>query len=410
MRSCFWHGTGEPRIIHIILFHFSYPVTPSRFNPESSQPVLDVSAQDPASLLTQIVDRKLSISHVVADRVFSSSSEAADIIKVLSKAAINLNLSRVVVELGQAEAIGAQVSDILDSVPEVNPVLRAKVSNCLCGIHLFPNTCIRKKVEKTAGLDAELPEEQEMEIPFNLDNLRRHLAEVTLARRVLPEDVAARQKLLEESVYDVAVERLKHQADVFMELGLGNNLLAPDLRQWMWNWHTKLKARLGTEIKHIATAEKKATKTPLAPYLALVKPERLSMITILEIMRLQGSGGVYDGMKTTRALVGVGKAVEMEYKAQMCRANKIHIPAAVVSRQGELTASFFSNMGYRSLQERRIAAARHMTDGEAWTAAWTQVVRSRVGGILVDCLMDVAVVTRTAEDKTTGELMSVFRF
>ena len=276
---------------------------------------------------------------------------------------------------------------------------------------IFLTSCI-KNADKTNGQDSELSEQSEEErIPFNLDNLRRHLAEVTLARRVLPEDVSARQKLLEESVYDVAIVRLKHQANIFADLGLQNNALhAPDLKQWMWDWHTTLKARLEKELKNIVAAEEnlKDGQILLSPFLALVKPERLSLITILEIMRLQGSGGVYDGMKTTRALVAVGKAVELEYKAQMCRTNKIHIPSTAVSKQGDAGASFFSNMGYRNLQERRVAAAKHMMDGEVWTAAWTQAVRSKVGGILVDCLMDVAEVTRTAEDKKTGDLMLVF--
>ncbi|KAF8119543.1 hypothetical protein EV363DRAFT_1197176, partial [Boletus edulis] len=55
------------------------------------------------------------------------------------------------------------------------------------------------------------------EIPFNLDNLRKHLAQVTLARRVLPEDVAARQKLLEVSVYDVAVEAQARGQSIWMK-------------------------------------------------------------------------------------------------------------------------------------------------------------------------------------------------
>lgn len=252
----------------------------------------------------------------------------------------------------------------------------------------------------------EIEAEPKMEIPFNLDNLRRHLAEITLARRVLPEDVAARQTLLEESVYDVAVERFKHESDHFAQLGLGNNSLKQaDLQRWMWDWHSKLKARLEQEVKAIkATESVKSTGHPravsLSPYLSLVKPERLSLITILEIMRLQGSGGVVDGMKTARALIGVGRAVEIEYKAQVCRANKIHVPLS--PRLGE--AGYFSNMGYKNLQERRVAAAKHMSDGESWTSSWTQIVRSKVGGILVECLMDVAQVTRRATDKYGKEM------
>src|ERR1700733_3501156 len=158
----------------------------------------------------------------------------------------------------------------------------------MSSVHLITDICTLKKTAKV-GSDIELSEEEgeqeEMESPFNLDNLRRHLADVTLARRVLPEDVSARQKLLEESVYEVAVERLKHQADIFAGLGLGNNaLLAPDFRQWMWEWHTKLKARLEVEIKNIMKVEDqlKSMDAVLSPYLSLVKAERLSIITIME--------------------------------------------------------------------------------------------------------------------------------
>lgn len=101
------------------------------------------------------------------------------------------------------------------------------------------------------------------EIPFNLDNLRKHLAQVTLARRVLPEDAAARQKLLEESVYEVAVARLKHEAKIFDEIGMGHvdvGLRRADLQRWMWDWHQKLRARLETEIADIIAAEAKQAR------------------------------------------------------------------------------------------------------------------------------------------------------
>jgi DNA-directed RNA polymerase len=116
---------------------------------------------------------------------------------------------------------------------------------------------LQKRDNNARDEDGPVPgTESEHEIPFNLDNLRKHLAQIALARRVLPEDVAARQKLLEESVYDVAVERLKHQAELFTELGLGNTgLREAVLQAWMWDWHQKLKTRLETEIKAIIEHE-----------------------------------------------------------------------------------------------------------------------------------------------------------
>ena len=83
----------------------------------------------PTNILTNIIDRNVSVSHVVSDRVFSSSEDAAEVIRLLSKSAVELNLSRIVNELGRADAIGRVYVDPLEDVPEVQPVMRIKVSS-----------------------------------------------------------------------------------------------------------------------------------------------------------------------------------------------------------------------------------------------------------------------------------------
>ncbi|KAI0731720.1 hypothetical protein BC629DRAFT_1718248 [Irpex lacteus] len=257
----------------------------------------------------------------------------------------------------------------------------------------------------TAEALGSLAEEDLEKVPFNLSTLRKHLSEVILARRVLSGDNLARQKLLEASVYDVAVERLRHQVQTLEGLGLGNKGLEHvDLKTWMWQWHQKLQVRLKVEIEDLVKQEEGLTERSarLAPFLSLVKPENLSLITILELMHLHGSGGISEGMKTARALLSVGRAVEIEYKAQMCKKNNISIPSKGPS--GGL--SFFSNMGYRDLHARRVAARKYVEDGEDWTSEWSQTIRVRVGSFLVDALMDVATVTRTAVDRRTGETVS----
>ncbi|KIP05682.1 hypothetical protein PHLGIDRAFT_107864 [Phlebiopsis gigantea 11061_1 CR5-6] len=250
------------------------------------------------------------------------------------------------------------------------------------------------------------PEEVEYEMPFNLITLRKHLADVMLHRRALPEDTHARQKLLEESVYDVAVARWKHEAETFEELGLGKKGLdSADLRSWMWEWHTKLKPRIAAEIAELVKSEAKLTgksATRLAPFLSLVSAEKLSLITILEIMQLQGTGGVSEGMKTARALIHVGKAVEIEHKAQVCRKSGIAIPIPSHPRDNNI----FNKFGYRTLLERRVAARKLVEDSEEWAADWSQIIRVRVGSFLVDALMDVATVTRSAVHKKTGEVVT----
>ncbi|KAJ3527013.1 hypothetical protein NM688_g8184 [Phlebia brevispora] len=331
-----------------------------RFNPNSETPLSAViEIPEPKALLRDMVDCNVSVAHVVADRTFTTSDQASYAMRDLSKAAVELNMSWIKKE------------------PVVNE-------------------------DGTVTLETE--QENEYEVPFNLANLRKHLAQVAMARRVLPDDTSARQKLLEESVYDVAAARLKHQGKLFEELGITDKgLKGQDLRTWMWNWHVSLEARLKAEVANLIKEESKLAEgkihTRLSPFMTLIKPEKLSLITILEIMHLQSSGGLAEGMKTTRALLSVGKAVETEYKAEMCKKNHITVPVASATRE----QGFFTHLGYRALHARRVAAAKYMEDTEEWTAEWTQTVRVRVGSFLVDSLMDTAKVVRHGVDKTTGE-------
>lgn len=99
------------------------------------------------------------------------------------------------------------------------------------------------------------------EVPFNLDNLRKHLGDIAFARKVLPDDVSSRQKLLESSVYDVAQERLRHESEKLEQLGLGDKGLKDrGLQAWMYDWHQKLEPRLRAEIRDVVEQERKLGK------------------------------------------------------------------------------------------------------------------------------------------------------
>ena len=73
---------------------------------------------------------------------------------------------------------------------------------------------------------------------------------------MLSEDSLARQKLLEESMCDAAVDRWKHEASMFAELGLGKKGLdSATLHSWMSQWHRKLQVRIQGEIQNLSKAE-----------------------------------------------------------------------------------------------------------------------------------------------------------
>jgi DNA-directed RNA polymerase len=243
-------------------------------------------------------------------------------------------------------------------------------------------------------------------IPFNLHSLRQHLGDIIEARSVLEANVHARQRHLEASAFDLAVEMLEQESKTMEEKGLSTGrLFHAELQHLMWTWHLALQPRVRAEIERIINDENPEHLSPIGPFLTLVRPEKLSLLTILETMRLQGTGGVIHGMKMTRALIAVGKAVENEYKVEMCKKHDIPIPN--FSRRND---GVFTEFGYKYLHQRRVAAAVTHEDGEGWTASWTQVARAKVGAILVECLMDVAQVERSSVNSETGEEMYVWVF
>ena len=133
--------------------------------------------------------------------------------------------------------------------------------------------------------------------------------------------------------------------------------------------------------------------------MSLLRPSKLSLITILELMRLQGTGGVAEGMKTARALLTVGKAVELEHKAQVLKKNNI----AVDLMPNRANEAFFTKRAYQELVEWRQKASEYVSENQEWTSDWSHATRARVGSFLVECLMDVAMIQRTMTDKQTGE-------
>ncbi|KZT39784.1 DNA/RNA polymerase [Sistotremastrum suecicum HHB10207 ss-3] len=323
----------------------------------------------------------------MTDKAIPSADDAQNILRQISRAAVELGHTSVVRELGVAEILATQAIDPLENIPEVTPVQK-----------------LAKTKEIQERNEAEAATDPEALIPFNLNALRKRLREATDARRLLSNDATARQRLLEESVYDVAVERFKHEMEVIRSLELPIDGAMQSVKKWMWDWHVKLELRLVQELERIKNEEEEMVDRKkhqaLTPFLSLLTPKKLSLIVILEVMRLQGSGGIQQGMKTARALLTIGKAVELEYKAEMCKINGIDIPEHITIRTN---GAFFTALGYRHLHERRVAARKQMEDAEDWTAEWTQSVRARLGSILVDALMDVATVTRTATDPRTGE-------
>lgn len=241
--------------------------------------------------------------------------------------------------------------------------------------------------------------------PFNLRTLQESL-EMMNESRTRTSDLFERQRWLEHSALEAARKRLEHDTEKLQELGLdAGHLQSKTLQAWMWDWYRKLEEtlrkdidRLGRQTKHQVAS---SMDMQLYPFLCLLPPSKMAMIVVLELMRMQGISGVADGIKTTRALITIGKAIENEYSAVMV--NK-HPEIFIQARHAQ------QMLGQRNLinlaMRRDIKAWQERCKDENIASnipKWTQIIRARVGSYLVHQLLNVATVKRQAYDRD-GEL------
>ncbi|GAK65136.1 DNA/RNA polymerase [Moesziomyces antarcticus] len=263
-----------------------------------------------------------------------------------------------------------------------------------------------KTTSKASRLGNE-PDNKEGEMPFNLASLKGNLSIVQEARRTIS-DPYERQKWLEHSAVEAARKRLEHSAEKLEELGLQTTgaLQSKPLQKWMWDWYNKLQTALNKDLDRLDSDLKNdvhATKAMLPneqqmlPFLRLLPVSKLALITILELMRMSGNGGVSDGMKTTRALLQVGRAIETEYHSEVIRKNP------KIFQNAQAAQAALKKRGLVDFAARREIKEWQKQQEEQGVMSsipkWTQITRARVGSYLVQHLMQVATVNRKATDR-----------
>ncbi|BGP03375.1 DNA-directed RNA polymerase [Rhodotorula toruloides ATCC 204091] len=278
------------------------------------------------------------------------------------------------------------------------------------------------------GRDAEVPAEKEnvAEVApvqgdkgenVSLGMLKHNLRglAVNTGRDGLP--LSARQRLLEESSYDAARQLYIHSREQLAQIGKDEGGLQSNwIQQIMFDWHKKLVKTL----EDIAAGKRKDIDSgfrdrELEPFLQLLPVDKLALITIVEVMRMCGSGTfAADGMKTTRVVLNVGRAVENEHHAEALRdslsTKKLQEELAKVESRGTInpdgTVTPRRQTESLGILWRRELAKREEDGDSTWHPNWTQTIRARVGSVLVSALMEIAEVERTIKHPKTGEQVS----
>lgn len=159
-------------------------------------------------------------------------------------------------------------------------------------------------------------------------------------------------------------------------------------QEQMHSWQEQMIPLVQEEIKKAGETE---INTDLYPYLKLMSPKTMSIVTIIEMMRLQTTVGrsVESGVKTTNLVTSVGQALEIEYRCSQW------------SEKLGKKRTFLKKL--TGLKRRlKVMEMIHAEDLEDTVPAWAIDVRAKVGALLVDILIKVARMPVTAKDPVTG--------
>ncbi|GAA6062188.1 hypothetical protein JCM10212_001352 [Sporobolomyces blumeae] len=271
----------------------------------------------------------------------------------------------------------------------------------------------KEEKERTKAVELDPVMASGDQVNVSLQTLRTNLSTLSMPTLSSSMSPTARQRLLEESSYDAARQLYLHEMESLAKVGKDKErgMQSNWLQSLMYDWMRVLQSAFYEASVETGRNSPWGRDADIEPFLRLLAPDKMALITIVELLRLCGVGGVSDGMKAARAVLHVGKAIENEYHAQVLKQG---FPNKKFEREMERLSevSSLEGGGGRSPEEslgilwRRELARREKEGDQSWRPHWTQSIRAKVGSILVSTLMDVAKVERTVRHPKTGEYVT----
>jgi len=214
-----------------------------------------------------------------------------------------------------------------------------------------------------------------------------------------------RQSQLESRSFEAAQERWKHEFEELKQNGALN--LSKNLNARLWNWYEQMMPIVEEEITRCKEVDGKSAQSlpkgarsqhlerlKYAPYLRLLDAKKVTVITILELLKNNSTGGVHEGMRTARAVISVAKALELEFRSEQL----------LKSEKNLLKDYDKKTMTEKNLKKFAATMTAFKNDQlNDMKIIWPQDIKVKLGSVLVSILMHVAKVTVTGVDPSTGK-------
>ncbi|PWW76425.1 DNA/RNA polymerase [Tuber magnatum] len=200
-----------------------------------------------------------------------------------------------------------------------------------------------------------------------------------------------RQKLLEEHAFDSARERWRKDFETLSERGIIRQ--GKELSSLLWEWHQALVPLIKEEILRVHAAEVSRTQSAgsvdrclYGPFLRLMEPEKIAAITMIELLQAHTINGAAVGLKASRAVLRIGREMELEFLAQEVGRRRIKGGFGQMSK-ADLAELFRDKLAFRQ----SINKARKSGDPDLGELPeWPVTVRAKLGAVLISMLIHVA--------------------
>lgn len=207
-----------------------------------------------------------------------------------------------------------------------------------------------------------------------------------------------RQKQLENNAVIAAQERWKHDYEEQKEKGAMS--FSKSLNSMLWTWSEQMMPLVEEELALCKKLKDPTFKPPrktewterakYAPFFSLLSSKKMTAITILEILKLNSTGGVADGMRVGRAVLAVANALELEYRSEQVKKSEHSVFKDVKNPQ--------------DLKKFAKSLAHFKSDKlSEWKISWPTDAKSKIGSLLITMLMHVAKVKVEGVDPVTKQ-------
>jgi len=241
--------------------------------------------------------------------------------------------------------------------------------------------------------------------------------------KVLDDISEERQILLEGTTIEAAKAKWDHEFE-----NLKDKSMPSSVGSYLHNWMEQLTPLIQKDVDEYDKAkvyfaglktnekieklssydeQRYEEKMKYGPFIRLMKPEKIAIITILEVMKNCVTSDIARGVPVSKVVMSVSKALELEYKSEKVLASDVDIYKnfKAIRKTPEFKRFLRSKQA-----EKIIKAAEHQSlrnsnmETESSQLLWDADSHCRVGSALVSMLLQIAKVDVQGVDPKTGEL------